>query len=159
MFMLRLWWWLIGLVALAGCGGAAQLLGFDQSKGTCGPPPPVAAPNLFFAYPGDGATSVSTTIGELVFAGGGASGVQLSTAAGAPVATSPLQPAPLPLPSPLVTPPPQRFGPNPVYVAATVGQLAPGTTYGVTYTYQSFTGVPPDCSSNVTQQLGSFATR
>jgi hypothetical protein len=152
-------WCALGLVALAGCGGAAQLLGFDQSKGTCGPPPPVIAPQLFFAYPGAGTTNVPTTIGELVFVGSGVSGVQLSTVAGAPIATGPLQPAPSPLPSPLVTPPPNQFGPNPFYVAATVGPLAPATTYVVSYSYQSFAGVPPDCTTTVTQTLGSFSTR
>lgn len=157
--MLRGWWCANGVVALAGCGGAAQLLGFDQSKGTCGPPPPVPAPNLFFAYPGAGVTNVPTTIAELVFAGFGVSGVQLSTVGGALVATGPLQPAPSPLPSPLVTPPPTQFGTNPFYIAATVGPLQPATTYVVSFTYQSFTGVPPDCTANLTRTVGSFSTR
>lgn len=144
------------VLALAACSGAAQVLGFTQS-GTCGPPPPVPAPTLFFAYPGDGAQDVPTTIGELVFAGFGVTSVQL-TATG-PVATGPLVPAPSPLPSPLVTPPPQRFGTNVPYFAASIGPLAPATSYTVAFSYRAFTGVPPDCYGTQTRPLGGFTTR
>lgn len=142
--------------ALAACAGGAQLLGFTQSSASCGPPPPVAVPTLWFAYPGDGAQNVPTTIGELVFAGFGATAVDL--AATGPVPTGPLVPAPSPLPSPLVTPPPERFGTNVPYLAASVGPLAPATSYTVSFSYRAFTGVAPDCYGTRTVPLGAFTT-
>jgi len=147
-------------VALAGCSGGASLLGFDQTKTPdCGPPPPVPVPFLIFEYPGDGATNVPTTIGELVFQGsGGASGVTAS-ANGAVVSTGSLQPAPSPLPSPLVTQPPNRGIGNAPYFAVTIGTLAPSTTYAVTFFYTAWDGTVPSCSKTVTVNLGSFTTQ
>lgn len=150
----------LAAVALAGCSGGASPLGFDQTKTpNCGPPPPVPAPFLVFEYPGDGATNVPTTIGELVFQGsGGASGVTVS-ANGAAVPTGPLQPAPSPLPSPLVTPPPSRGIGSAPYFAVAIGTLAPSTTYAVAFFYAAWDGNVPSCSKTVTVNLGSFTTQ
>jgi len=155
--VLRLGFAVLCAFALAACAGGAQLLGFTQPPGNCGPPPPVPEPQLWFAYPGDGAQNVPTTIGELVFAGFGPTSVQLS--ATEPVPTGPLGPAPSPLPSPLGTPPPLRFGTNTPYLAASIGALAPATSYTVAFSYRAFTGIAPDCYDVRTVPLGSFTTR
>jgi hypothetical protein len=148
---------LLFAAALSGCAGAAQALGFNPMQGSCGPPPPVVSPMLFFAYPGNGATNVPTTIGELVFSGEGATSVQLSGTS--PVPTGPLQPAPSPLPSPLVTEPNPFSTATFPFFAVTIGTLAPATSYTVSYSFPQFTGTPPNCTEIATRALGSFTTR
>jgi hypothetical protein len=113
-------------------------------------------PLVFFAYPGGGATGVSTSIGELVFAGA-TSGyrVTLTGPGKGVVPTGPLGPAPSPLPSPIVPPPPGFT----TFSSVTVPKLRPASTYAVAYSYTGATGVPPNCVGTVTRQLGAFSTR
>jgi hypothetical protein len=137
---------------LAACSGLGQSLGVNTH---CGPAPPVAAPVLFFDYPGNAATNVATNVGELVFQGFGATSVVV-IANGVTVPTGPLQPAPSPLPSPRATAPPGLSGTP--YLAATIGTLAPTTTYAVSFSFDEWDGTSPTCKRTVIQQLGSFST-
>jgi hypothetical protein len=146
--------------SLTACGSVASVLGFTQdTTGPCGSPPPVPAPFLFFAYPGDSATNVSTSVGRLVFGGfpGSSSVIAVNATPGGGVPVGPLAPAPSPLPSPLVTPPPRTSG-NVPYYAASVATLAPSTTYTVVHSFSEWSNTPP-CTQTVNVTLGSFRTQ
>jgi hypothetical protein len=155
----RAGWCILLAASLAACGSAASLLGFTQDPGHCGPPPPVPAPFLFFAYPGDGATGVPTTVGRLVFGGfpGSSSAISMTAAPQNDVQVGPLAPAPSPLPSPLATQPPRGTGSVPYY-AVSVPTLAPSTTYTVVHTYSAWSSSPP-CTQTEHTALGSFTTQ
>jgi hypothetical protein len=153
-------WCIVLAAGVAGCGSVASALGFTQDRGgSCGPPPPVPAPFLYFAYPGNGATSVPTTIGRLIFGGfpSSSSAIAVNAPSGNGVPAGPLAPAPSPLPTPLATPPPPTSAGGP-YFAASVPALAASTTYSVSYAFSEWSNTPP-CTQTVTVPLGSFTTQ
>jgi hypothetical protein len=139
--------------------GVALLVACSSAPTGCGPPPPVAYAQLWLVYPIPGATGVSTSIGEVVFADLDGISTQvaiLSPAGRVPVGT--FTAAPSPLPSPRVTPGSQ-FGAGVPYVAAPVPTLSATTTYTVSFTNIEWADNPPSCQAYVTQTLGTFTTR
>ena len=157
----RAGWCILLAASLAACGSVASVLGFNQDTGfgQCGPPPPVPAPFLFFAYPGDGATGVPTTVGRLVFGGfpNSSSAIAVTASPQNTVPVGPLAPALSPLPSPLATQPPRGTGSVPYY-AVSVPTLAPSTTYTVVHVYSDWSSSPP-CTQTEHTTLGSFTTQ
>lgn len=145
---------------------SAAAVALAAALGACStnPGPPVTycvagflpVPHLFFVYPGNGVTGVSPSIGELVVAGS-TSGYRLKVTGpgGTRVPTGPVGPAPSPLPSPRISPPPDLNR----YSSVTIPPLLPATTYAVSFAYTGITNHVPDCIATVTRQLGSFTTR
>jgi hypothetical protein len=144
--------------SIVSCGGAAGTPA--DPVATCGSPPPVAIAQLWLAYPVPNATSVPTSIGEIVLAGNpygryGTDTITIASSA-AQVPVGAFTAPPSPLPSPYATPP-QSSG-NVPYFAVPVGTLSTGTTYTVSFTYTDWADNPPTCTQQITKQLGSFST-
>jgi hypothetical protein len=144
---------LIGTAALAACSGTPATCG----RGPGAPegalqPVNLLAPRL--AYPIPSATNVALALGDLVFSGDPATGLQLQSTIG-PVPVGSPTAAPSPLPTPIAPPGP---GAPLTYFALPIPTLSPSTTYSVTWTYLAPADNPPSCKASVTQNLGSFTT-
>ncbi len=150
------------LTVFLGCAGSGTPnsgSSSDQSAG-CGLPPTIPTPiPVWLAYPPDGSTGITTTIGELIEVGVPAEvglTLNVTTATGASVSLGTPVIAPSPYPTPFATEPP--IWANRPYYAVPLPTLSPNTTYTVSDSYTGWANNPPTCSATYTQRAGAFTT-
>lgn len=153
----RLFGMLLGVCIIAACGSLSSSddTSARSARATCPPPPLTPTPDpAWLAYPPSGSTSVPVSIGELIEEG---SSSIIISANGSNVPAGTPTVAPSPFPTPFATAPPgySYFGP---YMAVPLPTLSPNTTYKVADQYTGWDNNPPQCSTTVTQDVGTFTT-
>lgn len=152
---------------LTACGAAVTSAGAGRSVGgplaaSCPPAPgaPTPAP-AWLNFPPNGSTGVATSIGVLIETGAeepaasSAITITVTSPSGQAVALGTPTSAPSPLPTPFATSPPAYYQ---QYVAIPLPTLAHNTTYTVSDEFAEWSNNPPQCSTTVTQSVGSFST-